>query len=406
MIDFSPPDHVAATVSDIHRFIEREIAPIERDLFEHLVNEHLYLRLRADGRLAPEVEDAQRTIRKRSAERGFYALHMPTEVGGGGFCLTDMFFVHEAVYRHGIGVAQWLLSWTEGPNRMLMFLTPEQQRKYLLPLVRGDATAAYAITEYRGGSDVLGMETRAEKHGDAWVVNGTKAYITNAQYADLIFVCALHDPGAGGAGAIAFVVERDNPGLGIGRTYRTIMDDGMTGELRFENCRLSADHLWGAPGDGFYLSIGMINWIRVRRGGMCTGLGHYLLDRCLAHLKNRQAFGGPLSRFKRCSGWPSNAYLDVQAMRSLSLQSPLAGRPGQSVDAQGGPAPHQDRVRAEGLLRRSLVPRGGPRRTTARRVRSDEGVRDREDFRIARNLRIPGGTDEIQRVNIAKALGL
>ena len=404
MIDFSPPDHVAATVSDIHRFIEREIAPIERDLSEHLVNEHLYLR--ADGRLAPEVEAAQRTIRKRSAERGFYALHMPTEVGGGGFCLTDMFFVHEAVYRHGIGVAQWLLSWTEGPNRMLMFLTPEQQRKYLLPLVRGDATAAYAITEYRGGSDVLGMETRAEKHGDAWVVNGTKAYITNAQYADLIFVCALHDPGAGGAGATAFVVERDNPGLGIGRTYRTIMDDGMTGELRFENCRLSADHLWGTPGDGFYLSMGMINWIRVRRGGMCAGLGHYLLDRCLAHLKNRQAFGGPLSRFQALQWMAVDAYLDVQAMRSLSLQSLWQADQGNlwtlKVD------PHLIKtVSALKVFCDEALYRVADRAVQlhgAYGLMKESGIE--KIFRIARNLRIPGGTDEIQRVNIAKALGL
>src|SRR5690242_20710386 len=82
MIDFSPPPHVQATVDDIHRFIADELKPIERDLAAHLANEHLYLR--EDGRLAPEVLEAQRTIRQRSAERGFYALHMPQEVGGGG----------------------------------------------------------------------------------------------------------------------------------------------------------------------------------------------------------------------------------------------------------------------------------------------------------------------------------
>ena len=212
MIDFSPPADVEQTVRDIHRFIENDIAPIEYSLADHLTNEHLYLR--EDGRLAPEVLAAQQTIRQRSAQRGLYALHMPKEIGGGGFNLTDMFFVHEAVYQHGIGVAQWMLSWTEGPNHMLMFLTEEQKQKYLLPLVRGETTAAYAITEYRGGSDVLGMQTRAEKHDDTWVVNGTKAYITNAQYADLIFVCALHDPNKGGAGATAFIVERDNPEIG------------------------------------------------------------------------------------------------------------------------------------------------------------------------------------------------
>ncbi len=142
----------------------------------------------------------QRTIRKKSAERGLYALHMPQKVGGGGFSLTDMFFVHEAVYQHGIGVTQWMLSWTEGPNRMLMFLTEEQQQKYLLPMIRGEWTAAYAITEYRGGSDVLGMETRAERQGDEWVINGTKAYITNAPYAELIVVCAMTDPSKHSAG--------------------------------------------------------------------------------------------------------------------------------------------------------------------------------------------------------------
>ena len=404
MIDFSPPANVEQTVRDIHRFIENDIAPIEHSLADHLINEHLYLR--EDGRLAPEMLTAQQTIRKRSAQQGLYALHMPQAVGGGGFSLTDMFFVHEAVYQHGIGVAQWMLSWTEGPNHMLMFLTEEQQQKYLLPLVRGETTAAYAITEYRGGSDVLGMETRAEKHGDSWVVNGTKAYITNAQYADLILVCALHDPSKGGAGATAFIVERDNPGLTIGRTYRTIMDDGMTGELRFENCQLSADHMWGEEGQGFYLSMGMINWIRVRRGGMCTGLGQYLLDRCRDYIKNRRAFGGPLSRFQALQWMVVDSYLDVQAMRSLSLQSLWQAEQGNlwalKVD------PHLIKTVCalkvfcdEALYRvadRAVQLHG------AHGLMKESGIE--KIFRIARNLRIPGGTDEIQRVNIAKALGL
>src|SRR5262249_199637 len=160
-----------------------------------------------------------RTIRQRSAARGLYALHMPKEVGGGGFSLTDMFFVHEAVYQHGIGVTQWMLSWTEGPNRMLMFLTEEQRQKYLLPMMRGGGTAAYGIGECRGGSDVVGMETRGEQRGDEWVINGTKAYITNAPYAELIVVCAMTDPSKQSAGGTTFLVERDAPGLHIGRTY-------------------------------------------------------------------------------------------------------------------------------------------------------------------------------------------
>ena len=83
MIDFTPPSHVQATVSDIHRFINNDLKPIEQNLAGHLQNEHLYLR--EDGRLAPEVLEAQRTIRKKSADRAFYALHMPKQVGGGGF---------------------------------------------------------------------------------------------------------------------------------------------------------------------------------------------------------------------------------------------------------------------------------------------------------------------------------
>ena len=99
----------------------------------------------------------------------------PKEVGGGGLSLTDMFFVHEAVYQHGIGVTQWMLSWTEGPNQMLMQLSADQKQRYLAPLMRGEETAAYAITEYRGGSDVLGMQTQAKRRGDEWSINGTKA---------------------------------------------------------------------------------------------------------------------------------------------------------------------------------------------------------------------------------------
>jgi len=404
MIDLSPPEHVITTVRAIHRFIEAEALPIEQDLSQHLINEHLYLR--QDGRLAPEVLAAQQTIRKRSAEQGLYALHMPKEVGGGGLSLTDMFFVHEAVYQHGIGVTQWMLSWTEGPNQMLMFLNEEQKQKYLLPMVRGETTGAYAITEYRGGSDVLGMQTQAEKRGDAWVINGTKAYITNAQYADLVFVCAMHDPSKGSAGATAFIVERDNPGLEIGRTYRTIMDDGMTGELRFENCHVPQENMWGQEGEGFYLSMGMINWIRVRRGGMCTGLGQYLLDRCIDYIKNRRAFGGPLSRFQALQWMVVDSYLDVQAMRSMSLQSLWHADQGNlwafKVDPQLIKTVCALKVFCDEALYR--VADRAVQLHGAHGLMKESGIE--KIFRIARNLRIPGGTDEIQRVNIAKALGL
>ena len=404
MIDLSPAAHVEKTVSDIHQFIENDLAPIEKDLSQHLINEHLYLR--QDGRLAPEVLAAQRTIRKRSAEKGLYALHMPKEVGGGGLSLTDMFFVHEAVYQHGIGVTQWMLSWTEGPNQMLMFLNEEQKQEYLLPMIRGETTGAYAITEYRGGSDVLGMQTQAEKRGDAWVINGTKAYITNAQYADLVFVCAMHDPSQGSAGATAFIVERDNPGLEIGRTYRTIMDDGMTGELRFENCHIPQENMWGQEGEGFYLSMGMINWIRVRRGGMCTGLGQYLLDRCIDYVKNRRAFGGSLGRFQALQWMVVDSYLDVQAMRSMSLQSLWQADQGNlwafKVDLELIKTVCALKVFCDEALYR--VADRAVQLHGAHGLMKESGIE--KIFRIARNLRIPGGTDEIQRVNIAKALGL
>lgn len=404
MIDFTPPQHVQTAVSDIHRFINAELKPIEHDLAAHLANEHLYLQ--ENGNLAPEVLAVQRLIRKKSAERGFYALHMPKEAGGGGFNLTDMFFVHEAVYQHGIGVTQWMLSWTEGPNRMLMFLNDEQKQKYLAPLMSGEWSAAYAITEYRGGSDVLGMETRGERHGDEWFINGTKAYITNAQYADVIFVCAMTAPDKRGAGGTAFIVDNTAPGLKIGRTYRTIMDDGMTGELVFDNCRVPVDHTWGKEGEGFYLSMGMINWIRVRRGGMCTGLGQYLLDRCLAYSKNRQAFGGPLSRFQALQWMIVDSYLDVQAMKSMSLQCLWQAEQGNlwalKVDPSLVQAVCALKVFCDEALYR--VADRAVQLHGAYGLMKDSGIE--KIFRIARNLRIPGGTDEIQRVNIAKALGL
>ncbi len=404
MIDFTPPPHVQEKVSAIHRFITADLKPIERDLAGHLANEHLYLQ--ENGNLAPEVLAAQQTIHKKSADRGLYALHMPKEVGGGSFSLTDMFFVHEAVYQHGIGVTQWMLSWTEGPNQMLMRLSPDQKQRYLLPLMRGEQTAAYAITEYRGGSDVLGMQTRAERRGDEWSINGTKAYITNAQYADQIFVCAVTDPSQGSSGATAFIVENTAPGLHIGRTYRTIMDDGMTGELVFDDCRVPLKNTWGEEGAGFYLSMGMINWIRVRRGGMCTGLGQYLLDRCIDYTKNRQAFGRPLSRFQALQWMIVDSYLDVQAMRSMSLQSLWQADQGDLWALKVDPKLIQTVCALKVFCDEALyrVADRAVQLHGAYGLSKDSGIE--KIFRIARNLRIPGGTDEIQRVNIAKALGL
>ena len=392
-------------IETVEAFIEREVRPLEDDLAQELsAKRSSHPELDDDGRMAAAVWDARREVRERSAAAGLYAMHMTERCGGRGVPRAEMMLVEEAVFRAGVGLAPAMLAWTEGPSPMVNHASDDQIERFVTPLVRGETTAAFANTEPSAGSDVLGIKTTARKDGDDWVIDGHKAWITNAPFCDVIQVIAVTEPGAGSRSLTAFFVEADREGVRRGTINPTIMDDGLTGELVFDGVRVPDANRLGEAGQGLPLAMTYINWRRMCRGGMCAGWSRLLLDRAVARVQAREAFGGPLVERQAVQHMLAEMEVDRYTARAASLDAQ------RRIDQLG---PHDIPLDPEARSLMSLIKYLNDQaffRIADRAVQlhGASGLRrnstEEKLFRVARNLRIPAGADEIQLDQIARGL--
>lgn len=411
MIDSPVETPRSPELSEIHARIDQlhadVVVPLEHDLRDRLSNSREYLD--DNGQLHPEIWEARREIMRAAGAAGIYSLHLPEQTGGGGLGRAHMIEVEEHVYRFGVGLSPALLSWSEGATPRLIFARDDQREEYVDPLVKGEATSLHGVTEPNAGSNFFDFTTTAEKRGDRWVLNGHKAYITNVFEADVAQVLCVTDPGQGSRSFSYFQfkpAEFEGRGFERGRLFQTMWDDGITGEFFLKDLELGDEHLLGERGQGFEIAMTSINWTRMRRGGMCSGWGAYLLDRVLERAMSREIAGAPLGSRQGIQWMIADMYLDWAQARALSMSCAA------ELDE---PGPWWTRKSREDIRRVSLVKLGNDEafyRVADRAVQVFGGAGMMKDsdvnklFLIARNLRVPGGSDEVQRTTIAETLGL
>ncbi len=406
--ELKPPAHLADILTRVRALHRDEVVPREEALKHRLEDERLFLD--ADGKLHPEILAARREIMRAAGKAGVYSAHLPTHLGGGGLGRTDMIYVEEQVYGYGCGLNPALLSWSEGATPRLLYCHDHQREQFTQPLVRGEKTSLHAVTEAGAGSNLFDMKTHARQRGDDWVLNGSKAYITNAFDADVVQVLAMTDPGAGRRSFTYFMFDaREMLGRGYrtGRLYQTMFGDGYTGELFFEDLVLPSSAVIGEVGQGFDIAVMSFNYTRMRRAGMCSGWSKYLIERSLERVQSRQIGDRPLGANQGIQWMIADMYLDWLQTRSLSLEV------ARSIDTPGPwyalPRP-KDEIRRICALKLSNDESFYRVADRALQVHGGFGVMRNNPinklFQIARNLRIPGGTDEVQRTTIAETLGL
>src|SRR3954449_7749422 len=201
-------DRVTHYTQRFTAFLASDVAPLEADLAGQDVGTPWNPRLDEAGRMHPAVWEARREVQRRAAAAGLYNPHIGAGVGGGGFTRAEMQHVEEFVYRHsGLGLGLAALGWTEGANPAIEHCSDAARERWLEPLMAGEITAAFANTEISVGTDVLAMETRARRDGSDWILDGTKAWITNAHFADVVQVTAVTEPGAGTRSLSMFLVD-------------------------------------------------------------------------------------------------------------------------------------------------------------------------------------------------------
>ena len=406
--ELRPPEHLDDVLARVETLYRDEVAPRNDALSHRLSDESQYLD--TDGKLHPEIIAARREIMRAAGQAGIYSAHLPEHLGGGGLGRTDMIYVEEKVYGYGCKLNPALLSWSEGATPRLLYCHDHQREAFVDPLVRGEKTSLHGVTESGAGSNLFDMQTRAVRKGKDWVLSGGKAYITNAFDADVAQILAITEPGGGRRSFTYFMFdthEYKNKGYRTGRLYQTMFGDGYTGEIFFDDMVLPESSIIGEPGQGFDIAVMSFNYTRMRRAGMCSGWSKYLIEQSLDRVRSREVGDRPLGANQGIQWMIADMYVDWLQARSLSLEVARA------IDTPGPwyrlPRP-KDEIRKICALKVSNDESFYRVADRALQIHGGLGVMRNTEinklFQIARNLRIPGGTDEVQRTTIAETLGL
>lgn len=196
--------------------------------------------------------------------------------------------------------------------------TEEQRQKYLPDLLSGRKLGAFGLTEPNAGTDASGQQTRAEKDGDYYVLNGAKVFITNGGYAETFVVMAMTDKSKGNHGISAFIVEKGDEGFSIVKTEDKMgICASSTTELIFQNCRIPADRLLGEEGQGFKVAMSTLDGGRIGIASQALGIAQGALDVTIEYMKARKQFGKSLSKFQALQFMVAELATEIEAARLL-----------------------------------------------------------------------------------------
>lgn len=361
----------------------------------------------AANEIRPSAAQADREARfnaeafRKMAAVGLLGLNIPEALGGAGV---------DAV---GAALAIEELGWADGGTALSVsahnglgcapiafFGTPQQQARWLPGLATGErGLAALALTEPAGGSDLAGsVQTRAERQGDEWVLDGAKAWITNASVAEVVVTLARTDPKAGHHGFSLFVVPRQAPGLTVHPPeHKMGVRASPTHALTYEGVRLSDDYLLGKPGAGLLQAFHVLDGGRVSIGALSVGLARAALEEALRYARQRPSFGVPIAEHQGIQFMLADAATEIEAARWLVLHAAWLKARGLPFTRQAAQAKLFASEAAERVCRSAIQILGSYGYSSEYPVE--------RFYRDVRLMTIGEGTSEILRMVIARRLG-
>ena len=329
---------------------------------------------------------------------GFLGALVPEDYGGAALDYVSYALIVEELCRGdaSVGITMWAHN-SLCTNHIASFGSAEQKRRYLPPLATGEVLGAWGLTEPGSGSDAAALRTRAELAGDHWVLNGSKAFITNASVAGTAVVMARTGPERASKGISAFIVEQGTPGFSTGVPYRKLgLHASDTAEMIFESARVPAANLLGAQGQGFAQVVQVLEGGRIAMSAMAVGVAQAALDRAVTYMKQRTAFGRTLAEFNGLQGALADLATAVEVARLLTLRAAYlkdSGRPAMHAAAMAKLFASETAMRAATW---AVQVHGGAGYITEFPV---ERI-----FRDAKLTEIGEGTSEIQRMVIAREI--
>jgi alkylation response protein AidB-like acyl-CoA dehydrogenase len=370
----------------------------EQRLIHHTVREFARAELRPHAARWDREGHFPLDLVPRLAALGLWGLMVPTDYGGAGLDTVSAMLAIEAVAWGDAGIGLSVASHNSlCTGHILQFGSPEQKRRYLPRLARGDILGAWCLTEPAAGSDAGAIQTRAVRRADGWVLTGTKVFVTQGSVAGVYVVMAVTDPGAGRRGISAFIVDRDAPGLRVGKKEDKLgVRSSDTAEVVLEDCEVPADALIGGEGDGYRQAMRVLERGRIGIGALAVGIGRAALDDSLAYARQRVAFGKPLAEHQAIQFMLADMATDLDAAWLLVLRAAQLADLGQPF-------------RREASMAKLFASEAAARAAT-RAVQIHGGYGFIKDYPVERYYRdvklteIGEGTSEIQRIIIAKSL--
>lgn len=357
----------------------------------------------ADQEMAPQAArwDEERvfpveTLRKAAA-LGFGGIYVRDDVGGSGLSRRDAVLIFEALASGCTSTAAYISIHNMAAWMIDSFGDAAQRQRWLPDLAAMRRFASYCLTEPDAGSDAAGLKTRAERHGDDYVLNGAKAFISGATTSD-VYVCMVRTGAPGAKGISTLVIEKDTPGLSFGKLERKMgWNSQPTAMVLFEDCRVPVANRLGAEGDGFSIAMRGLDGGRLNIGACSLGAAGACLGAARAYMGERRQFGKRLAEFQALQFKIADMATDLEAARLL-LYSAAGALDGQASDATLKCA----------MAKRFATDKGFEICNEAMQIHGGYGYL--KDFPIERYLRdcrvhqILEGTNEIMRVIIARQI--
>ena len=381
MIDFEISEENRIFRNAIQDFAQKEIAP--------LVDE------------AEEIHTFPIQLFRKMGEQGFLCPRYPVELGGGGGDKITECIMVEELNRVNAGIAAALMAQSGlATQPIYRYGSDEQKEKFLIPAIEGKKIGAFGLTEPNVGSDAASIQTRAVRQGDVYLINGTKMFITNGPICDYVIVAAYTDPTKREVGINLFIVEKDTPGFTVSRKLDKVGNrSAETGELVFEDCTVPAKNMIGEQeGGGFDQLADTLISGRITYGARCTGTAQAAYDLTAQYAKERVQFGKPIVKFQNTRFKLAEMATHIDIMRSYTYRVARMYDQGKNVRKEAAMVKLFTADIVQKVLADSMQIHGGYGYMMEYPIQ--------RLWRDGRLYTVTEGTSEIQRMIIAKELGL
>ncbi len=287
-----------------------------------------------------EANEFPLEVVKKLGSMGLLGVIFPVEYGGAGMGYVDYVLAIEELSAVdgslGITVAAHN---SLGTNHIFLAGSEAQRRRYIPLLASGEWLAAWGLTEPGSGSDASGARTTAVKHDDRYVLNGSKTFITNGRYADVVVVMAVTDRSKGAHGLSAFIVEKGTKGFRPGKKENKLgLRASDTSELIFEDCEIPAENLLGVEGEGFIDAMRVLDGGRISIAALALGIARGALDAALKYVKERRQFGKAIAEFQGIQWKLADMATELDAARLLTQRAAVLKDAGRTVTRESSMA--------------------------------------------------------------------